>query len=117
MRICLGADPTRAEYDTDSPVDIATSATLDVRLLEKILVHVPDDHTNMRDQFTGNTLLHHAAANCDADTILKILQKGADVTLENSTTTYDMESEGCNPDRSYELPLEVAIQQKRSELN
>ena len=68
-------------------------------------------------QFTGNTLLHHAAANCDADTILKILQKGADVTLENSTTTYDMESEGCNPDRSYELPLEVAIQQKRSELN
>ena len=96
-------------------MDIAISGYLDMRLLEKFLIHVPDTHINLRDHYTGNTLLHHAVANLDADAILKILQKGADVTLVNSTSSYDYNDDRCTQDRTSVLPVEVAIQSNRSE--
>ncbi len=44
-------------------------------------------------------MLHYAVANCNAETIVEILQKGADVSQKNM---FNM------------LPVEVAIEQKRS---
>jgi hypothetical protein len=44
-------------------------------------------------------LLHYAAANCDRDIILKILQRGADIMAEDSR---------------HRLPLEMAIDYKNS---
>jgi ankyrin repeat protein len=46
-----------------------------------------------------NALLYCAAALCDRDTILKILQRGADIMAGNS---------------NHRLPLEVAIAHKNS---
>jgi hypothetical protein len=53
---------------------------------------------------TGETdinasLLHNATATCDRDTILKILQQGADIMAEDS---------------QHRLPLEAAITNKNS---
>jgi ankyrin repeat protein len=48
-----------------------------------------------------NELLHCAAAYCDRDTILQILQRGADIMAK---------------DAKHCLPLEVAIINKNSEL-
>jgi ankyrin repeat protein len=46
-----------------------------------------------------NALLHSAAANCSKDTILKILQRGADIMAGDS---------------NHRLPLEAAIANKNS---
>jgi hypothetical protein len=46
-----------------------------------------------------NVLLHSAAAFCERDTILNILQRGADIMAENA---------------NHRLPLEVAIDHKNS---
>jgi ankyrin repeat protein len=88
---------------------MALTGTLDIRLLEKFLYYVPNERINLKNQHTGNTLLHHAAANCSAKMILMILQKGGDVTLRN-----DIDARSCEQDRISYLPLEMAIQQKRS---
>ena len=73
-------------------------------------------HTNFRDKITGDTLLHHAVANCDKDTILKILQKGADVTLKNYVRRYNYKKEKCSQSVSRYLPLEIAVEGGKSRL-
>ncbi len=87
----------------DSPVDttyiqIQIQNYDDVRLKKKYSGHV-----HRQDPETGNTLLHQAIANSAAedvlDNILKTLQAGADVTLENKAGM---------------LPIEMAFQHKKS---
>jgi hypothetical protein len=91
---CLGADPTKAEFNTVSAVEMAEDMK-DMRLLEKFVIHLPSSSINLRDAMTVNTLLHHVIANCPAEhaqeTILKLLQNGADVMLENAQKVLPLE--------------------------
>ncbi len=106
-----GADPTRAENESESAVDFATEACIDVRLLLKFLDYVPDAYINSRDHISGDTLLHHAIKDCDSNTIIRILKKGADVTLKNSASLYN--EEGIYEKKICELPLEFAVGAKK----
>ncbi len=91
---CLGVDPTRAEFNTVFAVDMAEDMK-DMRLLEKFVIDVPSSSINLQDSMTVNTLLHHVIANCPTEhaqeTILKLLQNGADVTLENAQKALPLE--------------------------
>ncbi len=64
---CLGADPTRAEFNTVSAVHMAEDMK-DMRLLEKFVIHLPSSSINLRDAMTVNTLLQ-------ADVMLENAQK------------------------------------------
>ena len=64
---------------------------------DKFLSRAPDDH-DVNKQFThGNTFLHYVAAKCSYKTILKFLEKGADIMCKNN---------------DQELPVEFAIQKE-----
>ena len=96
-----GADPTEGR-ESDSPVCMATSDMLDVKLLDKFLDYLDSSNINTADRITGETLLHFAAANRGHQDITKLLEKGADIMVDNKR-------EGG---RSL-LPMEVAIEQDR----
>ena len=99
-----GADPTLG-HESDSPVCMATSDMLDVKLLDKFLDYLDSSNINTADRITGETLLHFAAASREHQDIRKLLEKGADIMVDNR-------SEGVKG-RAPVLPMEVAIEQGR----
>ena len=100
-----GADPTLG-HESDSPVCMATSDMLDVKLLDKFLDYLDSSNINTADRITGETLLHFAAAaSRDHQDIRKLLEKGADIMVDNKREGVD----GRGP----VLPMEVAIEQDR----
>ena len=110
-----GADPTYTTGDSmDSPLYLATNTNLDVRLLEKFLDYLSHQNINVQDKYTGDTLLHHAVVNCEAQIIEKILDKGADVMLENKRKVFDEITNTLTCPKS-DLALQVAITHRTSE--
>ena len=63
----------------------------------KFLSQAPEFHDVNKLFKNGNTFLHYVAAKCSFQSILQFLQKGADITLENSF---------------HKLPVEFAIQEQ-----
>jgi len=96
------ADPTVA-MESDSPVCMATNDTLDVKLLDKFLDYLDSSNINTVDRTTGDTLLHFAVASKDRNDIIKLLEKGADIMIDNR-------SEERKAKNSV-LPMEVAVKQ------
>ena len=58
--------------------------TIFPRLMERFLNYLDETTINVKDQLTGDTVLHYAVANCDSSIIEMILGKGADVMIENN---------------------------------
>ena len=52
--------------------------------MERFLNYLDETTINVKDQLTGDTVLHYAVANCDSSIIEMILGKGADVMIENN---------------------------------
>ena len=97
-----GADPSLA-HESDSPVCMATSHTLDVKLLDKFLPFLDSSTVNAMDSVTGDTVLHFAAANRERGDIVKLLTKGADIMVERRG----------EKDTRPLLPMEVAVEEGR----
>ena len=100
----------------DSPLYLATTTNLDVRLLEKFLDFLSEQNINVQDKYTGDTLLHHAVVNCEAPIIENILEKGADVMLRNKRQPFDEISNTLKDPKS-DLALQVAITHRTSKLH
>ena len=43
----------------------------------------------MSDKYTGETLMHYAAVNCDRQIICKILEKDADIMIKDNIKSFD----------------------------
>lgn len=84
--------------------------------MEKFLDYLTPANINVKDKFTGDTVLHYAVVNCGSNIIEKILEKGADVMLENNRACFDYNTGTRSKDQTTDLPLQVAIRNKRSKL-
>ncbi len=90
------------ENNTESSVDM-THIQIQIQNIDDVRLKMKySHHVHRQDPETCNTLLHQAIANSAAedvkDNILKTLQAGADVTLENKAGM---------------LPIEMAFQHKK----
>ena len=82
--------------------------------MEKNVAPQENMYPFIKDQDTGETLLHHAVSNCTAEIIQTIIAKGADLMLEDNKECFD----ACDKkNESSKLPLQVAIANKRSKYN
>jgi ankyrin repeat protein len=77
----------------------AKASYQDKRLLEDLIDFAPDENINMEDKETGMTLLYAAAIFSNSDTIKKILDKKANIMVQ---------------DKNGRLPLELAVQNGNS---
>ena len=100
-----GADPAES-YETDSPVGMATMITLDVKLLEKFLEYLDESNINTKDRLTGETILHFAVLNSSGEKIAKILEKGADILMDNNDNSPTNK-------RKPNIPMELSLFNQR----
>ena len=95
----------------EAPINIVTSQNFNKDMLILFIGHLKPENINFQDD-EGETVLHYAVSLNDEESIVKILEKGANVMLKNKNVDKDCYSE---PNRETQarprprIPLLIAL--------
>ena len=73
---------------SDTPIEIVRGPNFNKDILILFIKHLKEENINVQDD-NGDTVLHYAVSINDEESIVTILEKNANVMIENKSEEYD----------------------------